>query len=67
MKKSLTIVSIFLGMTATLGIFTACAVEAVDKTEKVDCYTYQRYERDYPLFDASTDTIKRCAELGINI
>jgi hypothetical protein len=51
----------FVAIIATLG------VQAVDRIEKQDCYKWQHYEREYPLFQIDSDTALRCGMLGIII
>jgi hypothetical protein len=37
------------------------------RQEKVDCYKWQNYEKNYSLFEASPETVERCSALGVEI
>lgn len=47
--------------------FMAALNYGLAKQEKVDCYKWQNYEKNYALFEADADTVQHCAALGIEI
>lgn len=50
-----------------LAALTAAFNYGLKKQEKIDCEKWQRYEKQYSLFEASPDTAEHCAALGIKI
>lgn len=45
----------------------ALVLDSIDKMEIQDCYKWQTYEQQYPLYETHPDTAQRCATLGINV
>lgn len=65
--KTIKTVSAIAGGLVVLGAFFWLVLYSIDKQEVVECYKWQRYEEQYPLFEISTTTAKRCADIGVEI
>ena len=59
----------FAGTLATVGIliFVWILPISLDKQAKMDCYKWQSYEREYPLFELSKGDADYCESVGITI
>ena len=54
-------------ITVLVAFIIIASTEGLEKQLKVDCYTWQRYERDFPLFELQEREVKMCKELGVDI
>ena len=48
------------------GLFYAFIV-GIAKQEEIDCYKWQRWEKEYRTFQISSDMVSQCGTLGINL
>lgn len=50
-----------------VGILIWALIVGLHKTEKAECYKWQKMEQDYPLFEPSERQIEQCRVNGINL